>query len=349
MDPAEFDYALPDELIARYPSPERAASRLLVVGDEPEPLADRRFSGLPDALRPGDLLIGNDTRVLAARLHGRKETGGRLELLIERVTGTVAALAQIRASHALKPGARFTVTPRQAGSAPIRATVVGRDGRFFAIEFDRPVGTVLDAAGHVPLPPYIDRADELSDRERYQTVYAREPGAVAAPTAGLHFDTPLLAALDEAGIGLDFITLHVGAGTFQPLSDEQLRSGRLHAERFVVSAALCDRIRATRSAGGRIVAVGTTVVRALEAAAAGGELTPTDGETDIFIRPGYRFGIVDGMITNFHLPRSSLMMLVSAFAGRERILAAYRHAVAGRYRFFSYGDAMLLWPPAGGA
>lgn len=339
-----YDFELPDALIARAPAAERSASRLLHL-PAAGGLEDRRFAELDALLRPGDLLVLNDTRVLAARLFGRKSSGGKVELLIERVDGPRHAWAQVRASHAPKAGATIAVTDED-GRAVAEVEVAGREDRFFSLSFDRPVAEVLDAAGHMPLPPYIDRPDTEADRERYQTVYARHPGAVAAPTAGLHFDAPLFDRLAEAGIDRAFVTLHVAAGTFQPLGREQLERGELHAEWLQVDASVCDAVAAARARGGRVVAVGTTSLRALESAAAGGRLAPYTGDTRLFIRPGYAFRAVDALITNFHLPRSSLMMLVAALAGRERILSAYAHAVRERYRFFSYGDAMLIWPAA---
>lgn len=331
----DFDYQLPEELIARYPAERRRDARLLVVGEQ---LEDRRFAELPSRLRPGDLLVINDTKVIPARLHGRKETGGRIELLIERVTDEREALAHVRASKSPKPGTRLLF------AEGIEAEVLDRDGGLFRLRFSASVADALDARGEVPLPPYLEREAEDSDIERYQTVYASKPGAVAAPTAGLHFDDELLDELSAAGIGLARVTLHVGAGTFQNLREEDVRRKELHSERVIVTEDCVEQVAATRARGGRVVAVGTTSVRSLESAAASGELGTFDGETTLFIQPGYDFRVVDLMITNFHLPKSSLMMLVSAFAGRERVLDAYRHAVESRYRFFSYGDSMLLSP-----
>jgi S-adenosylmethionine:tRNA ribosyltransferase-isomerase len=295
---------------------------------------------LPAELAAGDLLVGNDTRVLPARLVGRKQTGGRVECLLERMTAPTRGLFQLRASRS--PGLSAKIHFEAAA-----ATVVGRSGPFFELDFDDDLESLLEAHGEVPLPPYIARAAEEADRARYQTVYAKRAGAVAAPTAGLHFDQDLLDALAATGVEIAFITLHVGAGTFAPLREEQLATGRLHTEWVQVSADLVAAVERTRARGGRIVAVGTTTVRALESAAITGPLAACDGETDIFITPGFTFRVVDAMVTNFHLPRSSLLMLVAAFAGRDTILAAYRHAVRERYRFFSYGDAMLLWPEFG--
>ncbi len=332
---AEFDYPLPDELIARYPPRERRASRLLVLDTG---ISDERFASLPSLLEPGDLLVFNDTRVIRARLRGKKSSGGKVELLIERIEGDREALAMVRASKTPKSGTQILL---HGGS---EATVNGRDGELFSLSFDTPVATVLERDGEVPLPPYLGRDAESADDERYQTVYAREPGAVAAPTAGLHFDTAMLEQTRAAGIRHAFVTLHVGAGTFQPLRSNRVEANRLHAERVTVGEECARLVNETKLAGGRVVAVGTTSVRALETAAADGEVRAYSGETELFITPGYEFGAVDAMLTNFHLPRSSLLLLVAAFAGRERILEAYRHAVAERYRFFSYGDAMLIWP-----
>lgn len=337
MQISDFDYALPDELIARYPAAERRASRLLEVGRR---IVDRRFTDLPTLLNPGDLLVFNDTRVIPARLSAVKETGGRVEILIERIESECRALAQVRASKSPKKGGRLLLT----GGEEVR--VAGRDGEFFILDFPGPVLTILESAGEVPLPPYLGRDAEPEDVERYQTVYAKDPGAVAAPTAGLHFDSTMLDETLAAGVGHAWITLHVGAGTFQALRREHIEENRLHSERVQVSAACCEAMRETRAAGGRVIAVGTTVVRALECASRAGEIKPFQGETDLFILPGYEFRSVDAMITNFHLPRSSLLMLVAAFAGRERILRAYEHAVRSKYRFFSYGDSMFVTPGA---
>ena len=337
MQISDFDYALPDELIARYPAAERRASRLLEVGPE---IADRQFADLPLLLTPGDLLVFNDTRVIPARLAAVKDTGGRAEILIERVESEFCALAQVRASKSPKKGGRL----RLAGGEEV--VVAGRDEEFFILDFPKPVLRILDSAGEVPLPPYLGRGAEPEDAERYQTVYAKDPGAVAAPTAGLHFDRRMLDDTLAAGARHAFITLHVGAGTFQALRSEHIMENRLHRERVRVSEACCDAVRQTRAAGGRVIAVGTTAVRALECASRGGEIRAFEGETDLFILPGYEFRSVDAMITNFHLPRSSLLMLVAAFAGRERILRAYAHAVQSRYRFFSYGDSMFVTPGA---
>ena len=336
MDRAEFHYDLPAELIAQQPLGERAASRILVVdGDSTE---DRRFSDLPGLLRAGDLLVLNDTRVIRARLRGRKPTGGRVEMLLERISGRRTATAQIKASRSPGDGAEL----RLANGTSAR--VLGRHGPLFRLEFSTDIEPLLEAHGEIPLPPYIRRNAAPEDQARYQTVYARDDGSVAAPTAGLHFDSELFQALHERGVETAFLTLHVGIGTFAPVRTQRIEDHRLHTEWCRVTSASCERIRQTGQRGGRIVAVGTTVVRALESAAQGGELKPFEGETSLYIRPGFRFRVVDALITNFHLPESSLLMLVCAFAGRDRVLAAYRHAVAQGYRFFSYGDAMLIEP-----
>jgi len=337
---SDFHFNLPSELIAQAPLAERSASRLLVVDAARNRLEDRRFTDIVELLAPGDLLVFNDTRVLPARLYGRKETGGAVEILIERITGAHEARAQLGVSKKPKAGGRIVF---EDGSA---ATVTGRDGEFFLLRFDagEPVEKLLLRLGRMPLPPYIARDAEAADEERYQTVYARAVGAVAAPTAGLHFDAPLLDALRTRGIDSGYVTLHVGAGTFQPVRSERIEVHVMHREWLNVGAELVEKIRHTRERGGRVVAVGTTVVRALETATHDGALEPFAGETQIFIFPGYRITSVDALITNFHLPESTLLMLVSAFAGRETMLDAYRHAVEQRYRFFSYGDAMLIWP-----
>jgi S-adenosylmethionine:tRNA ribosyltransferase-isomerase len=332
---SDFNYELPDELIAQYPTPERGASRLLEVSDT---LHDRQFADLPGLLRAGDLLVFNDTRVIRARLRGRKETGGRVEVLIERVQGEYAALGHVRASKSPPAGSALLF---ESGA---KAVVDGREGDLFALTFSEPIMPLLERSGEMPLPPYLNREVELADDERYQTVYAKDPGAVAAPTAGLHFDDKMLATTLAAGVRHAWVTLHVGAGTFQALRHEDIEANRLHSERVQVDAACCAAIKQTKAAGGRVIAVGTTSVRALECASRGGEIAPYGGETDLFILPGYEFRTVDAMLTNFHLPQSSLLMLVAAFAGTERVLAAYAHAVKEKYRFFSYGDSMFLTP-----
>lgn len=332
---SDFDYELPDELIARYPATERRASRLLLVGER---LEDRQFSDLPACLSPDDLLVFNDTRVIRARLRGRKASGGQVELLVERITDDHAVVAQVRASKSPKAGSTIVFPDGTT------ASVLGRCGDMFRLHFDVSVGSYLQTHGEVPLPPYLGRDEESADSERYQTVYARHPGAVAAPTAGLHFDDAMLAETRSLGVRHAFVTLHVGAGTFQPLRESSVDANALHAERVSVAEEVCEAVRDTRRRGGRVVAVGTTSVRALESASASGHLEAFDGETSLFIKPGYQFRSVDALLTNFHLPQSSLLVLVSAFAGHERILSAYRHAVDEQYRFFSYGDAMLIFP-----
>ncbi|MHB8787052.1 MAG: tRNA preQ1(34) S-adenosylmethionine ribosyltransferase-isomerase QueA [Thauera sp.] len=337
----DFDYTLPAELIAQAPLPERSASRLLVTtpsaGSAPV-LADATFCDLPDLIGPGDLLVFNDTRVIHARLHGVKDSGGQVEVLIERAIGPHEALAQVRASKSPKTGSRL----RMADAFEIE--VLGRVGEFFHLRF--PAGedllVLLERHGKLPLPPYIQRAPGDADENRYQTVYARDPGSVAAPTAGLHFDQALLDRLVERGARCAWLTLHVGAGTFQPVRVDDLGEHRMHRERYVIPQETVDAIAATRAAGGRVIAVGTTSMRALEAAAQEGPLEAGSGETEIFILPGFRFQVVDALVTNFHLPKSTLMMLVSAFAGMDSIRRTYAHAVEARYRFFSYGDAMFI-------
>ena len=343
MKKSDFHYDLPAELIAQQPLSERSASRLLVVDPVARRFEDKHFGDLPGYLRAGDLLVFNDTRVLPARLFGRKETGGAVEILIERVIGTHEARAQLGVSKKPRPGSRILLDD---GSS---ITVAGRDGEFFVLHFDasEPLERVLARVGRMPLPPYIARDADAADAERYQTVYARAPGAVAAPTAGLHFDSPLLDRLKSAGIDFGYVTLHVGAGTFQPMRSERVEEHVMHREWLNVGAELVEKIRRTRAGGGRVVAVGTTVVRALESALRDGEVQPFAGETQIFIFPGFHISSVDALVTNFHLPESTLLMLVSSFAGRELTLGAYRHAVEQRYRFFSYGDAMLILPRGG--
>lgn len=337
---SDFHYELPDELIAQAPLPQRSASRLLVVDAAAKTFADRRFTDLLDYLRAGDLLVFNDTRVIPARLFGRKETGGAVEILIERITGAFDVLAQLGVSKKPKQG---SVIILDDGS---RAEVLGRDGEFYSLRFgnDQTLDARLGKLGRMPLPPYIHRDAASDDDARYQTVYARVPGAVAAPTAGLHFDDALLQSFRERDIEFGYVTLHVGAGTFQPVRADTIEQHVMHSEWLQVGAELIESIRRTRENGGRVVAVGTTVVRALESALRDGELHPFSGETRIFIYPGYRITTIDALVTNFHLPQSTLLMLVSAMAGRELMLDAYRHAVAERYRFFSYGDAMLISP-----
>ncbi len=346
---SDFDYPLPPELIAQAPLARRSASRLLLVPTAPAAFSDHVFSELPALLQPGDLLVFNDTRVIPARLFGAKSTGGRVEILIERLLEDDCARAQLGVSKSPKQGARIQL---DAGG---EAEVLGRDGEFYRLQFHlgEPVDAYLERVGRLPLPPYIQREPDAEDLERYQTVFARETGAVAAPTAGLHFDPALLEALAARGVEFGHVTLHVGAGTFQPVRVDDLADHVMHAERLHVDTALVGQVARVRAAGGRVIAVGTTVVRALETAMQpgpenpDGELRPYAGESRLFIVPGYRIRAVDAMITNFHLPESTLLMMVSAFAGRDRVFAAYAHAVAARYRFFSYGDAMLLFPDPG--
>lgn len=338
MRRTDFTYPLPPELIATHPARPRSSARLLVLGaDRP---VDMRIADFPGLLRPGDLLIANDTRVIPARLFGTKDSGGRVEVLIERVLGPDLVLAQVRASKTPRPGGRIHVQ----GCDGVFA-MLGRDGDFFKLRLVRgeSVAQVLEQAGHVPLPPYIERPADSADREHYQTVFASAPGAVAAPTAGLHFDAELLAAIAARGAQVRTLTLHVGAGTFQPVRVEDLAEHRMHAERYMLPAELAAAITDTRACGGRVIAIGTTVVRALESAVdSAGALQSGAGETRLFITPGYRFRCVNALLTNFHLPESTLLMLVCAFAGQRRVLDAYAHAVTAGYRFFSYGDAMLL-------
>ena len=335
---ADFDFELPPELIAQHPAPERSASRLL-DGTGPQPV-DRVFRDLPGLLSPGDLLVFNNTKVIKARLYGIKATGGQVEALVERVLpGTQEVWMHLRASKSPKPGSRVLFADA------FEAEVLGRcgpDNGLFHLRFGGDPFALLEAHGHVPLPPYIEHADDADDERRYQTVFAKEPGAVAAPTAALHFDEGVLAALAARGVQQAQVTLHVGAGTFQPVRVDQIHEHKMHSEWFEVPQATVDAIAACRARGGQVVAVGTTTLRALESAAIGGALQAGARETDIFITPGFEFRVVDRLVTNFHLPRSTLMMLVSALAGHAQVMALYRHAIRERYRFFSYGDAMLL-------
>ncbi|MEW5769388.1 MAG: tRNA preQ1(34) S-adenosylmethionine ribosyltransferase-isomerase QueA [Pseudomonadota bacterium] len=338
MKTSDFDFALPDELIARYPLAERTASRLLHVDGPRGAFEDRLFAELPSLFRAGDLLVFNDTRVIKARLRGEKASGGKVEALVERVLSEREALLFMRASKSPKAGS----VVRFAGC--LDALVLGREDDLFRVAFD-PAHTVLEwleRCGEVPLPPYMDRGAEADDDARYQTVYARDPGAVAAPTAGLHFDQAMLDHLAAMGVATAFVTLHVGAGTFLPVRVEHVAEHKMHTERYAIPEATVAAVAAARARGGRVCAVGTTSLRALESAAQAGELRAGEAETDIFITPGYRFRVVERLITNFHLPRSTLLMLVSAFGGTELLRRAYAHAVASRYRFFSYGDAMLI-------
>jgi len=337
MRRTDFHFDLPDALIARFPAAERSASSLLHLDGATGTVIDRLFRDLPGLLRAGDLLVFNDTRVIPARLHGHKPSGGKVELLLERALGGCRALVQLKASKPSRPG---TLLEFDGATATVRE----RQGDFWLVEFDAEAHEVFDRLGEMPLPPYVDRAAEAADRERYQTVYAREPGAVAAPTAGLHFDAAVLQACRAAGVDFAYVTLHVGAGTFQPVRVDDIAGHRMHAEIYEVPAATCDAVAAAQRRGGRVIAVGTTAVRSLESAAASGELRPCRDETRLFITPGTRFRVVDAMITNFHLPESTLLMLVAAFAGTDHVLGAYRHAVRAGYRFFSYGDAMFVEP-----
>jgi S-adenosylmethionine:tRNA ribosyltransferase-isomerase len=334
----DFDYELPRELIAQFPPRERAASRLLHLDGATGALVDRTFRDITALLRPGDVMVFNNTRVIKARLKGRKRSGGQVEVLIERVLSQDQALAQVKASHAPREGAALVL------AEALEATVLGRRGEFYQLRFKdcSDLFTLLDRYGEVPLPPYIEHCPDGGDEARYQTVYAREPGAVAAPTAGLHFDESLLEQLRQSGVETVDVTLHVGAGTFQPVRAQSIAAHEMHAEWYHVPQSTADAVNRARAGGRRILAVGTTSLRALETAAASGDLRSGYGETRLFIFPGYRFRVVERLLTNFHLPKSTLLMLVSAFGGMENIRRAYRHAISQRYRFFSYGDAMLI-------
>lgn len=335
---SDFDFELPPELIAQYPLADRSASRLLHITTDV--IEDKHFTDIESYLRPGDLLIANNTRVIKARLLGRKKTGGAVEALVERVTGEKSAIAMVRASKSPKPGTKLIFS---ADGAEETVTVTGRQGEFFVLEFNRPVLDVLEAFGKVPLPPYIEHAAEKSDEGRYQTVYAKYPGAVAAPTAGLHFTDELLERLKGKGVDIEYVTLHVGAGTFQPVRVEKLSEHHMHSEWYSMPADVAEKINRAKAEGRRVIAVGTTSLRTLESAADRiGHVEAGARDTTLFITPGYTFRIVDALVTNFHLPKSTLVMLVSALVGRERILEAYRHAVDAKYRFFSYGDACFI-------
>ena len=340
MRRSDFTYELPDELIAQQPLAERSASRLLTLDGVTGALADRSMRDLPQLINAGDLLVFNDTRVIPARLFALKDSGGKVELLLERPLDGLSALVHARASKPLRTGMLL-----QSRGGPIR--VVERRADLWVVEFPEPALGYFEHYGQMPLPPYIRREPEASDVSRYQSVFARHRGAVAAPTASLHFDTQLLAALDARGVQRAFVTLHVGAGTFQPVRTDAVGAHVMHAEFVEVSADACAAVASARARGARVIAIGTTVVRALESAAGGGTLAPYLGDSSLFIVPGFRFRVVDAMLTNFHLPESTLLMLVSAFAGREAVLGAYRHAVAEQYRFFSYGDAMFVTPRPG--
>ncbi|MEQ9861570.1 tRNA preQ1(34) S-adenosylmethionine ribosyltransferase-isomerase QueA [Pectobacterium cacticida] len=343
MRVADFSFELPESLIAHYPQAERSGCRLLSLDGPTGNLTHGVFTDLLDMLSPGDLLVFNNTRVIPARLFGRKASGGKLEVLVERVLDDHRVLAHVRASKAPKPGTELLLGDDES----VRATMAARHDALFELHFDdsRDVLTILNDIGHMPLPPYIDRPDEDADRELYQTVYSQRPGAVAAPTAGLHFDEPMLAALREKGIEMAFVTLHVGAGTFQPVRVETIEDHIMHAEYAEVPQDVVDAVLACKARGNRVVAVGTTSVRSLESAAQASQnapIAPFFGDTNIFIYPGYHYRIIDALVTNFHLPESTLIMLVSAFAGYQNTMAAYREAVAEQYRFFSYGDAMFI-------
>ena len=348
MKRSDFTYELPNELIARYPTENRSDSRLLVLSRENGMLSDELFPTLESYLKPGDLLVFNNTKVIPARLFGRKSSGGKLEILVERLLDDQSCLAHVRSSRSPKPGATLEILD---GAEQVVATVemVERQGALFRLHLEGGrLLELLEREGHMPLPPYIDRPDEDTDQCRYQTVYAKEPGAVAAPTAGLHFDEALLARLGRKGVECAFVTLHVGAGTFQPVKADNLHDHVMHSEWLDVPAAVIEQIKQTKQRGGRVIAVGTTSVRCLESAALFSssnditDLQPYTGDTDIFIYPGYEFKVIDGLLTNFHLPESTLIMLVSALAGHKPVLNAYNHAVERQYRFFSYGDAMLI-------
>ena len=338
MQLSDFYFDLPEELIAAYPLEQRSSSRLLCLEGDSGELVHRTFTDIIDLVEPGDLLVFNDTRVIPARLHGQKESGGKVEMLVERVIGEKRALVHLRASRTPKEGAQLSF------EGGIRAEVVGRKEGLFDLQFDITTTLIeaLEQHGHMPLPPYIKREDQQSDRERYQTVYNRKPGAVAAPTAGLHFDETLFERLEAKGVNKAFVTLHVGAGTFRPVKVENIKEHQMHAEYIEVTEEVCAQVAATKAAGKRVIAVGTTSVRCLETAGAGGELKPFFGDTQIFIYPGYQYQQVDALVTNFHLPESTLMMLVSAFAGYQNTMNAYAVAVQEKYRFFSYGDAMFI-------
>ncbi|HIF9440741.1 tRNA preQ1(34) S-adenosylmethionine ribosyltransferase-isomerase QueA [Photobacterium damselae] len=345
MQVSDFDFDLPDELIARYPQPERTSSRLLQLDGNSGDIAHKTFKDVLDLVNPGDLMIFNNTRVIPARMFGRKASGGKLEVLVERMLDEKSILAHVRASKSPKPGTELLLGENDEYSAEM----VARHDALFEIRFnsDKTVLEILDEVGHMPLPPYIDRPDEDADKERYQTVYNAKPGAVAAPTAGLHFDDALLAALKEKGVNFAFVTLHVGAGTFQPVRVDNIDDHHMHSEYVEVPEEVVTAINETKANGGRVVAVGTTSVRSLESAAQdavknGTELKPFFGDTEIFIFPGYQFQLVDVLITNFHLPESTLIMLVSAFAGYKHTMNAYKDAVANQFRFFSYGDSMFV-------
>ena len=338
MKLADFNFELPERLIAKYPTEQRTASRMLcLIGNSGE-VVHRQFTDIVALLQPNDLLVFNNTKVIPARLLGKKSTGGQVEVLIERITESQCALAHVKASKAPKPGSMIRLEDA------IDVEVTGRQGALFELQFHGGDSVLesLENYGHMPLPPYIDRPDEVSDKSRYQTVYGEKPGAVAAPTAGLHFDEALLDTIKAKGVNIAFVTLHVGAGTFQPVRVDNIEEHQMHAEYAEIPQGVVDAVYAAKQAGGRVVAVGTTSVRSLETAAASGDIQPFFDDTSIFIYPGYKFNVVDAMVTNFHLPESTLMMLISAFAGRDHVMDAYERAIEAEYRFFSYGDAMFI-------
>lgn len=340
MKVADFAFDLPNELIARFPSKTRTGSRLLVLDGNTGDVNHQQFPDILNHINEGDLLLFNNTKVIPARLFGQKESGGKVEVLIERVVGKNEVLAHVRANKALKPGTRVLL------DGDYSCVMIGRDDALFQLQFEseEDVFSIIDKIGHMPLPPYIDREDQDSDKERYQTVYSEKPGAVAAPTAGLHFDDEILAKLNSKGVDFAFVTLHVGAGTFQPVRVDSIEEHKMHKEYIEVSDTVVEQINRTKKAGKRVIAVGTTSVRSVESAAAknNGVIAPFYGDTDIFIFPGYKFAVVDAMLTNFHLPESTLIMLVSAFAGKTHVMSAYQAAIEQEYRFFSYGDAMFV-------
>ena len=351
MKTQDFTYDLPEELIAQEPLADRTKSRLLTVNRQSKEIEDKNFAQIIDYLRPNDILIFNNTKVINARMFGKKETGGKVEVLVERVIDTHTVYAHVKSSKSPKAGVKLILEDE------VEVIVLGRKDELFHLEFagEQPVLEVLEQYGHVPLPPYIERSDRESDKNRYQTVFAETPGAVAAPTAGLHFDEEIIAAISELGVEIGYVTLHVGAGTFQPVRVDNVKNHKMHSEVVEVSEEVCKQIAKTKEAGGRVIAVGTTVVRSLESAAKSGILGPYSDETEIFIYPGFSFNVVDALITNFHLPASTLLMLVSAFAGegmkhssdemqgKQLVMSAYKHAVDEKYRFFSYGDAMFIY------
>jgi S-adenosylmethionine:tRNA ribosyltransferase-isomerase len=357
---SNFDYPLPENLIAKTPAAQRTGSRLLALDGQSGALQDLQFPDLLDLLEPGDLMVFNNTRVIPARLFGMKLTGGMIEILVERIVSDTRITAHIRSSKSPKAGTQLLLSacasPKSLNSSTINrsdvsschesvaVTVVGRQGDLFVIDFpeQQPVISVLERIGHMPLPPYIDRDDDGHDKDRYQTVYNQHKGAVAAPTAGLHFDEGFLQALEAKGVNKVFVTLHIGAGTFQPVRVDNVKDHIMHAEYMVLEPAVCDAVAATKAAGKRVIAVGTTSVRCLETAAQHGAIQPYQGDTQIFIYPGFKFRVVDALVTNFHLPQSTLLMLISALAGYQWVKRAYEHAVAHQYRFFSYGDAMFI-------